>query len=114
MNTRLTIPVTVSLNIDESDNEIDIFAALTPAIRSFFVRERNVQVVIDHPGILRTPLITNQLIWDRLVAALGTDLAKLVITGGQNGHKIAAVKAVREHANLSLARAKEFIETYAL
>ena len=113
MNTRLTIPVTVSLNIGESDNEIDIFAVLTPAIRSFFVRERNVHVVIDHPGILRTELITDQAIYDRLVEAVGRSTADLIIRS-RNLHKVAAVKAVREHANLSLVRAKEFIETYAL
>lgn len=113
MNTRLTIPVTVSLNIDDNDDEHDILEGVAPALRSFFVRERNVHVVIDHLGILRTELISDQAIYDRLVEAVGRSTADLIIRS-RSPHKIAAIKSVREHTNLSLVRAKEFIETYAL
>lgn len=113
MTTRLTIPVTVRLNIDDNDLEDSVINCIGHALTATFLPVRNVEVDIDRYNVSRTSLFTNDQIMELLVTKLGRSTAIAVIAGRAT-KKIAAVKAVREHTNIGLVRAKEFIETYAL
>lgn len=113
MDTRLTVPITLRLDVDDNDVEDFIIENIKAALRSFFVHTRNVDVEVHACNITRTSLFTNDQIMELLVTKLGRSTAIAVIAGRAT-KKISAVRAVVEHTNLSLARAKEFIETYAL